>query len=73
MDPILPDDFAEPEVGRPEVVRPLRDAVRLVHAHERDGRQVADQRGEHGAAWKNDTVRVRSSTDLIDSLIKNQR
>ena len=51
--PSLPDDFAEPEVCRPEVVGPLRDAVRLVHAHERDGRQVADQRGEHGASWKN--------------------
>ena len=46
----LPDDFAEPQVGRSEVVGPLRDAVRLVDADERDGGKVADEGGEHGTA-----------------------
>ena len=36
------EELADPEVSRTEVVRPGRDAVGLVDAHEGDGGQALD-------------------------------
>ena len=38
----LVEELADPEVSRTEVVRPGRDAVGLVNAHEGDGGQALD-------------------------------